>query len=83
MARLPKIEPQRGRRVLDEGERTARISVMLTADEVDQMDDWMHKHRLLTRSETIRTLMRLGYAAMGDTDRDRHKKAKIRQPAPA
>lgn len=63
------IKPQHGRRVLDQGERGNRVTLALTDQEIEQLDDWLHHHRLLTRSEAIRTLMRLGYKATIKTGR--------------
>lgn len=57
------IRPQKGRRVLDEGERSERISMALTEEEVAELDAWMFHYKQRTRSEAIRKLMRIGYEA--------------------
>ena len=67
--RSPLTKRPQGRRVLDQGARTNKMSVLLTDEEMAELDQWLHERHLLTRSEAIRTLMRLGYESKADERR--------------
>ena len=58
-----------GRRVLDQDARTNKMSVLLTNEEVAELDRWLHERQLPTRSDAIRTLMRLGYESKDEERR--------------
>jgi hypothetical protein len=59
-------ERHRGRRELDQCARTNKLSVLLTDAEVEELDQWRHERNLLTRSNAIRRLMRLGFESKAD-----------------
>lgn len=39
--------------------RTERIPLLLTKDEILDLDDWQFAHRMRTRSDAIRKMMRI------------------------
>lgn len=39
--------------------RTERIPLLLTKDEIRDLDDWQFTHRMRTRSDAIRKMMRI------------------------
>ena len=41
--------------------RDQRVQVLLTASELERLDDWMFGQRLRSRGEAIRRLMELGF----------------------
>jgi hypothetical protein len=43
--------------------RDQRVPVLLTASELERLDDWMFGQRLRSRGEAIRRLMELGFQA--------------------
>lgn len=47
-------------RALDTERRDNRVPVMLSADELRQIDDWRYANRAATRSEAIRRLIAVG-----------------------
>lgn len=53
--------------------RTERVPLLLTAEEVQELDDWQFSKRMRTRSDAIRELMKLGYAAAADAKNDGDK----------
>ncbi len=44
-------------------ERTERTHLLLTPDEQAEIDDWRFAHRIASRSEAIRALIRAGLEA--------------------
>jgi hypothetical protein len=47
--------------------RGERLQIMLTADELDAVDDFRFKHRMPTRAAAVRELFRRGMASQGRT----------------
>lgn len=43
--------------------RDQRVPLLLTASELQKLDDWMFARRIRSRGEAIRQLMELGYSA--------------------
>jgi metal-responsive CopG/Arc/MetJ family transcriptional regulator len=43
---------------LETERRTRRVPIMLTDSELQELDEWWHSHRLKTRGEAVRDMMR-------------------------
>lgn len=48
--------------------RDERLQIMLSADELDIVDDFRFKHRMPSRAAAVRELLKRGLAAEGYTD---------------
>ena len=47
--------------------KTERVSAMMTPDETEQIDRYFRTHRLKSRSEAVRRLVKLGLNAAAET----------------
>ena len=50
--------------------RTERIPLLLTKDEIQDLDNWQFAHRMRTRSDAIRRMMRIAIEATARKDED-------------
>lgn len=48
--------------------RTIKLQVMMSAEEVQLLEDWRFTHRVPTRSEAIRKLIRAGLTTFAGID---------------
>jgi len=51
--------------VAKDQERSERLQVMLSAEELSALDDWRFRRRMPSRASAIRELLRRGLAAEG------------------
>ena len=56
-----------------DGLRDLRVILAISQAERDAIDDWRFAHRIASRSEAIRALIRAGLEATQLSDRDRAK----------
>lgn len=49
--------------------RTERIPLLLTKDEIKNLDDWQFAHRMRTRSDAIREMMRIAIRVTKDDEK--------------
>jgi hypothetical protein len=45
------------------GSRTERLHVLLTKEEMEQLDDWMFSQRVRTRGEAVRQMLKIAREA--------------------
>ena len=50
--------------------RTERIPLLLTKDEIQDLDNWQFAHRMRTRSDAIRRMMRIAIEATAGKGED-------------
>lgn len=52
--------------------RTERIPLLLTKEEIRDLDDWQFTHRIRTRSDAIRRMMRIAIEVTAGKGEDEH-----------
>jgi metal-responsive CopG/Arc/MetJ family transcriptional regulator len=53
---------------MDKHRRELRLQIMLSESEIEAIDEWRFKHRMPSRSEAFRELLRRGLTATETSD---------------